>query len=173
MKKRQLCQLIPRGVLILGFVLGTSLSTGIAAAQEFSQVAAITINTTTTESGGILGPIFLVEPGDEFGAIVVLNDTGHYDIYVGMGNVEKDGEFFFFDDQGVFAQWKLEDGLLPPKFRDNVNFAHLSVKDRVIELLPRTPFALGLKGYYVMTVLLCTPGQYEFNIADIFEIKFN
>ncbi len=173
MKKRQLCKLIPRGLLILGFTAGLSLSTGIAAAQE-PQVAAIVINTTTTESSGILGPIFLVESGDEFGAIVVLNDTGHYDIYVGMGNVEKEGEFFFFDAQGTFAQWRLEDGLLPPKFRDNVNFAHLSVKDRVIELLPRTPFALeGLKGYYVMTVLLCTPGQYEFNIADIFEIKFN
>ncbi len=171
MKKRQLCQLIPRGVLILGFVLGTSLSTGIAAAQEFSQVAAITINTTTTESGGILGPIFLVEPGDEFGAIVVLNDTGHYDIYVGMVNVANDN-FFFFDAKGVLAPWRLEEGLLPAKFRDNVNLAHLSVKDRVIELIPRTPFA-GQKGYYVMAVLLCTPGQYEFNIADLFEIKFN
>ncbi len=171
MKKRQLCKLIPRGLLILGFAAGLSLSTGIAAAQESPQVASMVINTTTTESSGILGPIFLVGPGEEFGGIVVFNDTGHYDIYVGMVNVATD-DFFFFDAQGVLSPWKLEEGLLPAKFRDNVNLAHLSVKDRVIELLPRAPFA-GLKGHYAVAVLFCTPGQYEFYIADLFEIKFN
>jgi hypothetical protein len=171
MKKRSLYKLIPKG-LILGIAAGLSLSTGIAAAQESPQVAAMAISTTTTESGGILGPLFLVDSGEEFGAIVVLNDTGHYDIYVGMVNVATD-DFFFFDDQGVLSPWKLEEGLLPAKFRDNVNLAHLSVKDRVIELLPKMPFAAVPAGHYAMAVLFCTPGQYEFYIADLFEIKFN
>ena len=154
MKKRQKYKKrSPKGLLKWGLAAGLSLSTGVATAA--GQIAVVTNDTN-------------VEQGEQFGATVVLNGDGRYDVYVGLTGGVLGSSILAFDAEGNLVPW---DGTgLPAKLRDNVDLASLSVKEKIISLFARMPLD-GLAGSYTFYGALGTPGQLEFPIVDVLEVE--
>lgn len=149
MKRKSMYKTISKGLLIFGIISGLSLFSGIASA-----VGQITVTTNDT----------VVETGELFSAIVALNGDGRYDVYVGITGGVFGGNFSVFNAAGGFVPWLSAEGP-PPKLRDNVDLGSLSVKDKIIRLLPR----ISLKGYtgnYAIYAVLSTPGQFQQQLQD-------
>ena len=148
-------KVIPKRLLTLGFAAGLSLSTGIATAD--GQIAVVTNDT-------------VIEAGEEFGATIVLNGDGRYDVYLGLAGGILGEVIYAFDANGALMPWQPETGLPPAKLRDNVDLASLSVKERIIQVLPRIPLE-GLAGSYMFYGALATPGQLDFPIVDTLPVE--
>ncbi|RKZ80066.1 MAG: hypothetical protein DRR19_24145 [Candidatus Parabeggiatoa sp. nov. 1] len=138
-------KVIPKRLLTLGFAAGFSLSTGIATAD--GQIAVVTNDIT-------------IDPGEEFGATVVLNGDGRYDVYIGVVGGVLGEVIHAFDADGAFIPWDPE-GPPPVKLRDNVDLASLSVNERIIPVLPRIPLD-GFAGTYMFYAALTPPGELDF-----------
>jgi hypothetical protein len=153
MKKKRLYKLIPKGLLTLGFAAGLSLSPGIATAA--GQIAVVSNDTD-------------VDSGEEFGATLVLSGDGRYDVYAGVTGGVFGEMIYAFTPTGDFipVDWIAP----PPKLKDNVELSQLSVKERIISLLPKIPLA-GYAGSYIIYVGLTTPGQLDFPIFDALEVE--
>jgi hypothetical protein len=148
MKKRLICKAISKGLLTYGVAVGLSVSSGIAIAA--GQIAVVTNDT-------------VVESGEEFGATVVLNGDGQYDVYVGITGGVFGADFQVFTPGGL-VPWVQAEGP-PPKLMDNVNLANMSIKERMIALVPRMPLA-GYAGDYAIYGALSAPGQFMQQLQD-------
>jgi hypothetical protein len=142
MKKRRICKAISKGLLTCGIAVGLSLSSGIATAA--GQIAVVSNDT-------------VIEPGEEFGATVVLNGDGQYDVYVGITGGVFGADFQIFT-QGGLVPWIPAEGP-PPKLLDNADLANMSIKERIIALVPRMSLA-GFAGDYAIYAALSAPGQF-------------
>lgn len=151
--KKPTYKVIQKGLLTLGFAAGLSLS---GAAMAAGKIA-------------ILSNDVNVDTGEEFGATIVLSGDGQYDVYAGVTGGVFGQDLFAFAPTGEFV---LVDWVTPPpKLKDNVELSQLSVKERIISLLPRMPLD-GLGGTYIIYVGLTKPGQFpDFPIFDYLAVE--
>jgi Zn-dependent alcohol dehydrogenase len=110
----------------------------------------------------------IVESGEELGATVVLNGEGQYDVYLGITGGVFGGDIYAFDKNGALEKWDPA-GAPPAKLRDNVNLADMSVKERLIKVLPRMTLSEYV-GSYTFYAALSTPGELDFPIIDTLNV---
>jgi Zn-dependent alcohol dehydrogenase len=134
-------------LLGLGFAASLSLSSGIAAAAGN---IAVLVNDTKVQSG------------EEIGIKVVMNGDGLYDAYMWIEGGVLGGAKLAIDETGQFAPWNDQ---APPKLRNSIDLAALTVKDKIVNVLPKVP-ATGLTGTYNLTAALAAPGTLDFNPTD-------
>ena len=133
-----------KSLLGLGLAASLSLSAGIAAAAGN---IAVLVNDTNVKSG------------EEIGIKVVLNGDGVYDAYMWIeGGVLGDAKLGI-DEAGQFVPWNDQ---APPKLRTGIDLATLSVKDKIVNVLPKVP-ATGLTGTYTLNAALSAPGTVTLN----------
>ena len=110
----------------------------------------------------------LVEAGEELAVNFVLNGDGRYDVYAAFTGGALGSTLFMFTPTGLAP---LAGSM--PKFRENIDIGSLSVKERILTLLPKIPFTdtTGLKGVYTFYVALCTPGQLDFTAFDFIQVE--
>jgi len=149
MKRKLMYTAVSKRLLTFGMAIGLSLSSGIASA-----VGQITVATNDT----------VVETGEEFSAIVALNGDGRYDVYVGITGGKFGNDFHVFIAESTLVLWVPAEGP-PPKLRDNVDLGNLSVKDKIIRLVPRMHLD-GYAGDYVIYAVLSAPGQFQQQLQD-------
>jgi hypothetical protein len=136
-----------KSLLGLGLAASLSLSAGIAAAAGN---IAVLVNDTNVQSG------------EEIGIKVVFNGDGVYDAYMWIeGGVLGDAKLGI-DEAGQFVAWNDQ---APPKLRNGIDLATLSVQDKIVNVLPKVP-ATGLTGTYTLNAALSAPGTLDFNPTD-------
>ncbi len=148
MKKRPMYKSISKRLLTYGIAVGLSISSGMAAAA--GQIAVVTNDDN-------------IASGEEFGATVVLNGDGQYDVYVGITGGVFGGNFQAFTPGGL-VPWVQAEG--PPlKLMDNVDLANMSTKERIIALVPKM-LLTGYGGDYQIYAALSAPGQFMQQLQD-------
>ena len=133
-----------KSLLGLGLAASLSLSSGIAAAAGN---IAVLVNDTNVKSG------------EEIGIKVVLNGDGVYDAYMWISGGVLGAAKLGIDGTGQFVAWNDQ---APPKLRSGIDLATLSVKDKIINVLPKVP-AAGLTGTYSLNASLSAPGTVTLN----------
>ena len=109
----------------------------------------------------------VVESGEAIGAFVVLDGDGTYDVYAALTGGILGDQFMIFKEDGTMVPFNGDLTSLP-KLKANLNFNSLSVKDKIISLLPKMPLddTSSIKGTYTFMVGLCTPGKLDFPVID-------
>lgn len=109
----------------------------------------------------------VVEKGEAIGAAVVLDGDGSYDVYAALTGGVLGEQLLLFKEDGTMVPFNGDLSSLP-KLRANVNLNSLSVKDKIITLLPKVSLddTSSIKGTYTFIVALCTPGKLDFPVID-------
>ncbi|MBF0102328.1 MAG: hypothetical protein HQK77_15610 [Desulfobacterales bacterium] len=104
----------------------------------------------------------VIEPGEELAIYLLLNGSENYDVYAALTGGALQDQVFMVDQQAMFIPFNPNEPL--PKLRDNLNLSQLSIKDKIITLIPKFLFkdTVAFQGMYTFYGVLCSPGTLNF-----------